>query len=256
MSMPSSSTTLRVSDHAQHVLVRLDRPQVRNAIDQTMVDELHAVCAALEREPKILLIAGSAGDAARGQKPVFASGADISQLRTRRREDALAGINSSLFDRIARLPLPVIALIDGYALGGGAELAYAADFRIGTAAVRMGNPETGLGIAAAAGGSWRLRELVGEPMAKQMLLAGRVLTGEECLRVGLLSELVSSEELLDAGRELVARIASQDPLAVRLTKALFHAPREAHPLIDTVAQAVLFESPAKFDRMKRFLEAD
>lgn len=254
MSMPDSSTTLRVSDHAQHVLVRLDRPQLRNAIDQTMVDELHAVCAALEREPKILLISGSPGDAASGRKPVFASGADIAQLRERRREDALAGINSTIFDRIARLPLPVIALIDGYALGGGAELAYAADFRIGTAAVRMGNPETGLGIAAAAGGSWRLRELVGEPMAKQMLLAGRVLTGEECLQAGLLSELVSSEELLDAGLALVNRIASQDPLAVRLTKALIHAPREAHPLIDTIAQAVLFESPAKFDRMQRFLD--
>lgn len=252
--MSDQFTALQVTHHDHHVEVRLNRPEVRNAIDQTMVDELHAVCAELERMPKILLIAGAPADAQSGRAAVFASGADITQLRERRREDALTGINSTVFERIARLPLPVIALIDGYALGGGAELAYAADFRIGTAEVRLGNPETSLGIAAAAGASWRLKELVGEALAKQILLAGRVLTGQECLQAGLLGEIVPSDELHDAGLALVARIASQDPLAVRLSKALFHAPRDSHPLIDTIAQAVLFESPEKFDRMQRFLD--
>jgi enoyl-CoA hydratase len=150
--------------------------------------------------------------------------------------------------------MPVIAALDGYALGGGAELAYAADFRIGTPALRMGNPETNLGIMAAAGATWRLKELVGEPVAKQILLAGKVFTGEDCLANGLITELVEPRMLSDSAHALADSIAAQDPLAVRLTKAVFHAPREVHPVIDTLAQGVLFESQAKFDRMQAFLD--
>ena len=238
-------TTLLVEERDDRVVVLLNRPDVRNAIDQQMVDELHAVCAALEKDPKVLIIAGTEG--------VFASGADIAQLRERRRDDALQGINSTIFVRIARLPMPVIAALDGYCLGGGAELAYAADFRIGTPAVRIGNPETGLGILAAAGASWRLKELVGEPVAKEILLAGRVLKAEEALAVNLVTELHEPAELMDAAHRLADRIARQDPLAVRITKSVFHAPAEAHPIIDQLAQGILFESQAKFDRMQNFL---
>ena len=251
---PDSFTTLLVEEGEDRLVVRLHRPEVRNAIDQVMVDELHAVCAHLERTPKVLILTGTPSDAEAGTKGVFASGADIAQLRQRRRQDALAGINSTIFDRLSRLPMPVIAALDGYALGGGAELAYAADFRIGTAALRMGNPETNLGIMAAAGATWRLKELVGEPLAKQILLAGRVLTGAECLAAGLISDLVEPEQLLEAAQSLADRIGAQDPLAVRITKSVFHAPREAHPVIDTLAQGMLFESEAKFDRMQAFLD--
>ena len=237
---------LLVEERGDRVVVLLNRPEVRNAIDQQMVDELHVVCSALEQNPKVLIIAGVDG--------VFASGADIAQLRERRRDDALQGINSTIFVRIAKLPMPVIAALDGYCLGGGAELAYAADFRIGTPNVRIGNPETGLGILAAAGASWRLKELVGEPVAKQILLAGRVLGAEEALAVNLISEIHSPAQLLDAALDLADRIGRQDPLAVRITKSVFHAPAEAHPLIDQLAQGILFESEAKFDRMQRFLD--
>lgn len=238
--------TLLVEERDDRVVVLLNRPEVRNAIDQQMVDELHAVCAALERRPKILIIAGVEG--------VFASGADISQLRERRRDDALLGINSTIFVRIAKLPMPVIAALDGYCLGGGAELAYAADFRIGTPSVRIGNPETGLGILAAAGASWRLKELVGEPLAKQILLAGLVLRAEEALAAHLITEIHDAPELMAAAHNLADRIGQQDPLAVRITKSVFHAPPDAHPVIDQLAQAVLFESEAKFDRMQAFLD--
>lgn len=238
--------TLLVEERTDRVVVLLDRPEVRNAIDQQMVDELHVVCAALEQEPKVLIIAGVDG--------VFASGADIAQLRERRRDDALQGINSTIFVRIAKLPMPVIAALDGYCLGGGAELAYAADFRIGTSSVRIGNPETGLGILAAAGASWRLKELVGEPVAKQVLLAGKVLTAEEALAVNLITEIHDAPELMDAAHGLADRITRQDPLAVRITKSVFHAPAEAHPVIDQLAQGILFESEAKFDRMQQFLD--
>lgn len=255
----SHFTTLRLIETSDRLVARLHRPEVRNAIDQQMVDELHAVCAHLEKTPKVLILAGTSSQAPTEQNPkgvkgIFASGADIAQLRERRRDDALAGINSTLFDRLAKLPMPVIAALDGYALGGGAELAYAADFRIGTPELRMGQPETGLGIMAAAGATWRLKELVGEPLAKEILLAGKILRGEECLSAGLITELVDGSELMDAAHALADRIGKQDPLAVRLTKSVFHAPREAHPVIDTLTQGMLFESEEKFRRMQDFLD--
>ncbi|MBI4940508.1 MAG: enoyl-CoA hydratase/isomerase family protein [Actinobacteria bacterium] len=237
---------LRVEDGEDRVVVRLDRPERRNAIDQEMVDALHDICDDLERRPRVLLLVGEGG--------TFAAGADIRQLLERRREDALRGVNSRLFGRVRRLPMPVVALLDGYALGGGAELAYACDFRVGTARVRIGNPEPGLGILAAAGASWRLAELVGEPLAKEILLAGRVLDGAEAHAVRLLNEVVEPEDLLAAGHRWADRIGRQAPLAVRLTKAVFHSPREAHPFADELAQAVLFETDEKVERMTAFLE--
>ncbi len=237
---------LRITGGEDRVVVELHRPEVRNAIDRQMVEELHLVLGDLEQRPQTLILIGSGG--------VFASGADIAELRERRRDDALAGINSTLFGRIARLPMPVIAALDGYALGGGAELAFAADFRLGTPRLKIGNPETGLGILPAAGATWRLKELVGEPLAKEILLAGRILTAEEALDTRLISAIHAPEDLLQAAHELADRIGRQDPLAVRLTKSVFHAPREAHPMIDQLAQAILFESDAKFERMQQFLD--
>lgn len=242
----SAFTTLRITEGEGRVTAVLNRPEVRNAIDQAMVDDLHLLCAGLEENPRILILTGSNG--------VFASGADITQLRERRRGDALRGINSTIFSRIAGLPMPVIAALDGYALGGGAELAFAADFRIGTPALKIGNPETSLGIMAAAGATWRLKELVGEPLAKEILLAGRVLSAEEALTVHLITEIHEPGRLLAAANALADRIDRQDPLAVRLTKAVFSAPAAAHPVIDTLAQGILFESQAKYDRMTAFLE--
>lgn len=235
-----------VEERDDRTVLRLNRPDVRNAIDQQMVDELHAACARLDERPRVAMIVGEGS--------TFAAGADIAQLRERRRDDALRGINSGIFDRIRRLPMPTIALIEGHALGGGAELAYACDFRLGTPSTRIGNPEPGLGILAAAGAGWRLAELVGEPVAKEILLAGRVLSAADALAVHLLNEVVEPGELEAAGHRWADRIATQAPLAIRLTKSLFHAPREAHPLIDDVAQAVLFETDEKHDRMTAFLE--
>lgn len=241
---------LTVDEREDRLLVRMNRPEVRNAIDAAMVSELHEVCRYLERTPKIMILTGCEANG----RGIFASGADIAQLRERRREDALLGVNSQIFDRIHKLPMPVIAAIDGYALGGGAELAYAADFRLGTPYIKMGQPETGLGIIAAAGALWRLKELVGEPVALEILMAGRILNAEEALELKLVTEIHDPAELLDAAHALADRIGKQDPLAVRITKRVFSAPPSAHPHIDELAQAILFESEAKFDRMQAFLD--
>jgi enoyl-CoA hydratase len=241
-----SFTNLMVDRQVDRIEVRLNRPATQNAIDRGTVDELHLICAELEVEQRILILTGADG--------VFASGADIGELRERGRADALEGINSSLFRRIAELPMPSIAAIDGWALGGGAELAYAADFRLASTRAKIGNPETSLGIIPAAGALWRLAGLVGEPVAKEIILAGRVLTAEEALAVRLVTGVYEPAELLPAAHALADRIAAQDPLATRLAKRVFHAPAHEHPLVDNEAQAELFESPAKYARMTAFLE--
>lgn len=240
------SETLRIQRHDTHVTATLDRPEKRNAIDQDLVDALHALCEALEDEPRTLILTGAGG--------TFAAGADIAQLRERRAADARAGINTRCFERIRRLPMPVIAVIDGYALGGGAELAYAADIRIGTPSLKIGNPETGLGIIAAAGATWRLREIVGEPLAAEILLTGRVLDADEALAAGLVTRVAEPTEAMAEAEGITRRIAALDPAATQATKRALLAPREAHPDIDLEEQAVLFESPEKERRMTAFLE--
>ncbi len=228
------------------MVATLDRSAVRNAIGQETIDALHALSAELEAEPRILIITGAGG--------VFASGADIAELRDRGADDARAGINAHTFIRIHDLPMPVIAAIDGYALGGGAELAYAADIRIASSDAKIGNPETGLGIIAAAGATWRLKEIVGDAVAIDLLLTGRVLDAQAALAAGLVSSVHPSGELLAAAHAIADRIAANDPRATQLTKRVFAAPPEAHPAADLEAQAELFESPEKMRRMTEFLD--
>lgn len=238
--------SLRIEHAGDRVTATLDRPSTRNAIDQETIDALHALCAELETTPRILILAGAGG--------VFASGADIAQLRDRTAVDARAGINSTAFRRIRQLPMPVIAAIDGYALGGGAELAYAADIRIGTPGVRIGNPETALGIIAAAGATWRLPQIVGEARATELLLTGRILDADTALAWGLLSAVHPADELLAQAHAIADRIASNDPLATMHTKRALLAPADAHPAIELDLQAELFESPEKHRRMTAFLD--
>ena len=242
----ATAPALLIERHDDRVVARLHRPEKRNAIDQAMVDALHVLCAELEAIPRILILTGWGG--------VFASGADIAELRERRAEDARSGINANAFLRVAELPMPVIAALDGYALGGGAELAYAADIRIATPALKIGNPETGLGIIAAAGASWRLKEIVGEARAIELLLTGRTIDAQEALAIGLVTALHPADELLAAAHSIADRIARNDQAATIATKRVFRAPRAAHPAVDLEAQAALFESPEKFRRMTEFLE--
>ncbi|MCX5250456.1 enoyl-CoA hydratase/isomerase family protein [Streptomyces sp. NBC_00201] len=237
--------TLLVEQRADRVVVTLHRPEARNAISGRMIAELHRVCEDLEREPKLMLLTGYSG--------VFAGGADIAELRRRGRDDALQGINSRLFERIRRLPLPTVAAVDGWALGGGAELAYACDLRIAGPDAVFGNPEPGLGILAGAGACWRLKELVGESVAKQILLAGRNLDAAAALTRGLVMDVVPADRLITEANALLDRMALSSALALRLTKLVTDAPG-AHPVADDLAQAVLFESRDKAERMTRFLE--
>jgi enoyl-CoA hydratase len=243
--MSGSLYGLQVESLEDRVVATLNRPEARNAIDAELVASLHELCARLERGDKALILTGG-GD-------IFAAGADIRQLRDRTSYDALAGINSGIFDRIAALPVPTVAAVGGPAIGGGAELAYACDFRVVTPTTRFANPEAQLGIMAAAGACWRLQELVGEPLAKEVLLAGGFVSAETALAKGLANEIVEPEELLPAAHRWVDRTQRSAPLALRLTKAALRAPRSSHPVFDNVAQAILFETEEKRSRMDAFL---
>ncbi|NRQ35083.1 enoyl-CoA hydratase/isomerase family protein [Nonomuraea sp. NN258] len=238
--------TLLVDERGDRVVVRLHRPDARNAIDAEMVGELHQVCGLLEGDPRPLLLTGGDG--------VFAAGADIGELLLRGRDEALQGINSTLFERIRRLPMPTVAAVDGYALGGGAELAYACDLRVASTRAVFGNPEPNLGIIAGAGACWRLKELVGEPLAKLVLLAGHRIDAAEAKDCRLVSEVCEPAELEARAHALIDRMAKASAAALRLTKLVLDAPPQAHPAVDHLAQAVLFEDPEKHARMQKFLD--
>ena len=232
-------------------VVSLDRPDKRNAIDRAMVDALHAACAELETSDARATVLTAVGD-------TFASGADIAELRDRTRADALAAINSGLFRRIERLPMPTIAAVKGYALGGGCELAMACDLRVAGEGARFGQPEAKLGIIAGAGGGYRLRQLVGLGRARELLFTGRIVKADEALRIGLVERVVADDRVLDEALALAAEIGQSDPLAIRLTKLGLglqsSAESEQGGRFEIVAQAVTFESDEKRRRMTEFLE--
>ncbi|MHC5011536.1 MAG: enoyl-CoA hydratase/isomerase family protein [Planctomycetota bacterium] len=233
--------------------ITLNRPDVHNALNQQMVDDLHAALGALEARDDLRgLVITSAGGKA------FMSGADIAELRERGREDALKGINSTLFARIEEFPRPVVAAIRGWCLGGGCELALSCDFRVAGEGAKFGQPEVGLGIMAAAGGTRRLPALVGLSHARRLLFSGQIIDAEEAARIGLVDRVVSDDAVLEAARELLAPILKQSPEAVRRTKEAMLAwihNREEETLRkrDDRIQGDLFEHPEKFERMDAFL---
>lgn len=233
-------------------ILTLNRPEKRNAIDLAMVQALHGILAALARDADLAcLILTGAGKA-------FAAGADIGELRERNRFDALAGINSRLFQAVEQFPTPVIAAIQGWALGGGCELALACDLRIAGESARFGQPEVTLGILPGAGATQRLPRLVGLGMARELIFTGRIIDAAEALRIGLVNRVVHDDGLLDAAQELASQIAANGPLALRLAKLALNASHRTGSdvgfLIESLGQASCFESDDKYQRMTAFLE--
>jgi enoyl-CoA hydratase len=244
-------TLMRMEDRV--AVLTLNAPERRNAIDLEMVQALHRNLDALLEEPDLTaIVLTGAGEKA------FAAGADIAQLKERTARDALAAINSSLFKRVEDFPVPVIAAIRGWCLGGGCELAIACDLRVAGASARLGQPEVSLGIIPAAGATYRLPRLVGLGRARELVYTGRIVDAAEAERIGLVNRVVPDEEVLDAALALAREIAHNGPLAVRLAKASMNAlarPNEQMAMtVESSLQAVLFDSADKHDRMQAFLE--
>ena len=245
--------TILVDVRDRVATITLNRPEVRNAINARMVDEKHAALDALEaRDDVLALVVRGAGGKA------FASGADIAELRDRRREDAMKGINGSLFQHLERFRRPTLAAVVGFALGGGCELALACDFRISGTSSRFGQPEVTLGILAGAGGTRRLPALVGLAHARRLLMGGAVIDAAEALRIGLVDRVVPDAEVDAAVAAWLSPILAAAPAAVAATKrallAWSHgASEEVLSDLDRDLQATLFEHPDKFARMDAFL---
>jgi enoyl-CoA hydratase len=199
--------------------ITLDRPKVMNALNRATLAELdHAVAAAAADDAiRAVLLTGS------GEK-AFAAGADIQELADVNGPDgqALAQAGQAIFDRIENCGKPVIALVNGFALGGGCELAMACAVRIGSETARLGQPEVKLGLIPGYGGTQRLPRLVGKGAALKLLLTGDIVNAAEALRIGLLDEVVPQADLLRRGDELAQAIARVAPVAVRQCLTAVH----------------------------------
>ena len=238
---------LRIERRGSTVLVGLDRPEKRNALDEAMVDELHRVLDESSRDPCVLVLHSTTSG-------TFAAGADISELIERDADAALRAINAGLCEHLEFHRWPTVAAVDGWALGGGCELALACDLRVASMAARFGQPELGLGIMAGAGANWRLAQIVGLGIARRMLYTGAVLDGQAALDAGLVESLHAPEDLLDAAVALASVIAERSWAALELTKLALRVHRPATTAFDIAGQAMLFESDEKRRRMTDFLE--
>jgi enoyl-CoA hydratase len=194
----------------------INRPQALNALNRATMADLSAAIEELERDTSTrCVILTGAGDRA------FVAGADINELRTiaGAAEGAeFAARGQALFFRIENLNKPVIAAINGYALGGGCELAMACDIRLAADSARLGQPEVNLGIIPGYGGTQRLPRLVGKGRAKWLILSGDMISAQEALRIGLVDFVVPAAQLMATARELAQQVASKAPLSIAWAK--------------------------------------
>ncbi len=251
--MSTDFKNLRLDVDGQIATLTFDRPAVRNALDRDTVKECYAALDRLASSPDVgVLIVTGAGDQA------FVSGADINDIRTRTLEDGLAAINSSLFASIERFARPTIAAVNGYALGGGCELALACDIRIASENAKFGQPELNIGIIPGAGATQRLPRVIGMGRAKHLILTGEIIDAQRALDYGLVTEVVPAAELMPRARELAARILRLGPLAARLAKLALNASArvdlDSGLLIETLAQAICYDSDDKVEGASAFLE--
>jgi enoyl-CoA hydratase len=237
---------------ARVATLTVDRPAARNALDTETVEEFHRALDEVRQAGATVLIVTGAGDKA------FVSGADIRAIRARGRADALASINSRLMSAIEGHEAVTIAAVNGYALGGGCELALACDLRIASEGAVFGLPEPSLGIIPGAGGTQRLPRIVGLGRAKEMILTGARWDARQALAAGLVSEVVPAGELLGAARHLAERVLALGPLAVRLAKMALNAssqmPLAAGLVYESTAQAITFDSKDKMEGTTAFLD--
>ena len=207
-------SNIRLEMRPPLAVVTLDRPKVLNALNAETLDELNSVFVdlAAEADVRVVLLTGAGGRA-------FAAGADIRELAALAAEEgrvfALRG--QSVLRQIETMGKPVIACIQGFALGGGCELALACTLRLAADDARLGQPEVKLGIIAGYGGSQRLPRLVGRGEGLKLLLTGAVIDAREALRIGLVDEVIPAAQLMARAEALAREIAANAPLAVAET---------------------------------------
>jgi enoyl-CoA hydratase len=206
-----NSKTLLCTIDEKIATVTLNRPHVLNALNTEMFDELEQLFERLAADDgvRVILLTGA------GEK-AFAAGADIAELEglDAAEGERKARRGQAVFSGIERCGKPVIALLNGFALGGGCELALSCTLRIASEAAKLGQPEVKLGILPGYGGTQRLPRLVGQAAALKLLMTGEMIGAAEALRIGLVNEVVSAEALLARGEELARMVVAAAPLAV------------------------------------------
>lgn len=199
----------------QVALITINRPKALNALNEAVVGELIAAFTELANHPEVAcVILTGAGEKA------FVAGADIAAMQSLDANAAreFARLGHRLGNIIESFPKPVIAAVNGFALGGGCELAMACDIRVASENARFGQPEVNLGVIPGFGGTQRLPRLVGKGRALELILTGDMIEASEALRIGLVNQVTAPEELLTAGRKLAQKIAGKGQVAVRLAK--------------------------------------
>ncbi len=203
--------TIKFEQNDGFAIITLNRPDKLNALNNQMLTELDDCVKSIEKNNEIaaLIITGA------GEK-AFAAGADIAELHVSNKETGklFSEYGSYVFKRIEQLRIPIIAAINGFALGGGCELALACHIRFGSEKAKLGQPEVNLGIIPGYGGTQRLPRVVGKAKAIELIVSGNIINAQEAERIGLLNQVYAHDELLDKTIEFVNLVISKGRLAV------------------------------------------
>ena len=233
-------------------LVRLNRPKQLNALNGMVMDQLCAALEDLDRDHGVRAIVVT------GNERAFAAGADIGEMATATPIEMLLTNRIGQWDRIRRITKPVIAAVNGWALGGGCELAMTLDLIVAGEGAKFGQPEIGIGVIPGAGGTQRLARAVGKSKAMEMVLTGEPITARQALDAGLVARVTQDEVVVDDALAMAATMATKSPIALRLAKEAVNAAYEMS-LTDALAHErrlfyLLFASEDQKEGMAAFLE--
>lgn len=235
-------------------IITINRPEVRNALDPQTFAEIREAARQMraDNEIRVVVITGAGGKA-------FASGADIRTLRERSMLDALITESIEVLNFLENLNKPVIAAVDGFALGGGCELAMACDIRIATEKSKFGQPEVNLGIIPGNGGTQRLVRYVGLGKAKELIFTGEVITAREAKEMGLVNHVVPDEKsLMEKVKEIAGKMMNKGPVAISLSKASINTGMNTDIntglLFERYAQTIAFGTEDRIEGTAAFLE--
>ena len=234
-------------------VLTLNRPEVRNALDYVTWDEIRAGMRELRfnDDAHVIILTGAGGKA-------FASGADIKALNARTVSEQMNSEVNDILYEITMHKKPVIAAVDGYALGGGCELAMACDIRIATKKSKFGQPEVNLGIIPGGGGTQRLPRLVGIGKAKELIFTGDIISAEEAERIGLIEKVVEDGTVLEAAIEMAKKIKAKGPVAITLAKQAINVGANTDLYsglcFERYSQAIAFSTADKAEGTLAFIE--
>lgn len=204
---------LKIERNDGITVMKISAPKSLNALNSTILKEIDDFVGHLDATTRVLIITGD------GEKS-FVAGADISEMAHLDEPQGyeFGRLGAQVFRRIETLPIPVIAAVNGFALGGGCELAMSCDIRIASSKAKFGQPEVGLGIIPGFSGTYRLPKLIGQGYAKEMIYTGKVIRSDEALRIGLVNAVYEPEELMDKAMEMAQMMLKNAPVAISLAK--------------------------------------